>query len=113
MSANTHAGLFEALKAQLEVLLANCTLLRLHVRGCSCARMQEELEREMRLYEQLHGSPPLEQRHATPPLPGNDTVSPAARHGAMEARPCVAGDWKKGEEAMTPSQLLGFAIAEV
>jgi hypothetical protein len=32
----------------------------------------------------------------------------------MEARSCVAeGDWKKEEEVMTPSQLLGFAIAEV
>ena len=78
-------------------------------------RAQAELEQEMRLDEQLHGTPPLPSEQ--PPLPSeiqrNDAVSGASR-GAMEARSCVAeGDWKKEEEVMTPSQLLGFAIAEV
>jgi hypothetical protein len=105
-------GAFEALKAKLEVK-GNVQTCRTpaHI---SCS--QAEIAEELRIYEQLTGLPP-------PPdvmLPADITPPPervyherANLKGNAVAWQRDVDEWLNVEEAPTPSQLLGFDIAEV
>jgi hypothetical protein len=113
-SSQSAEELFQALKAKLEVrrsardktsrerMLAAAAAARAHL---SC--FQADIASELRIYEQLNGvPPPLD--IAQPP----ENTPPAARAGDAAANVRGnAGYWR--DDAPTPSQLLGFDIAEV
>jgi hypothetical protein len=95
--------LFEALKTRIEVK-----------RGLECTRrvtlkftgtlLQAEIAEELRIYEQLHGA----SLAADELSPASTKETPAQDKAGREGGGAFAG-----EEGLTPSQLLGFEIAEV
>ena len=114
--------LFQALKAKLEVRRsARHKISRADV-GAHLSCSQADIALELRIYEQLNGAPPpLDIAQPPENKPPAENTPPVSRAGdaAAYARG-NAGHWRGGEdgwsyaeEALTPSQLLGFDIAEV
>ncbi len=80
--------------------------------------LQAEIARELRLFEQLHGvGPPPDTTQSDLACAArgrcDEPISPGSSRAAVSLQ-CDGGDRSFAmDEAITPSQLLGFAIAEV